>query len=147
MSKNTGQIHGTLPRAPKAFTGKQTVARFTVEVPRGDETKSRDYIDVVAFGKNADDILRWGTAGTEVAVTTTIQSNRFERDGKMVYTQDVVATHIATTAGAKTVAEQAADEEDSSLLKALDDALAAEEAPVAEAAPDKPKRKRAAKKA
>ncbi len=143
MSKNTGQIHGTLPRAPKAFTGKQTVARFTVEVPR-DESKARDYIDVVAFGTQAEDIIRWGAAGTEVAVTTTIQSSRFERDGKMVYTQDVVATHIATTNGAKTVAEQAADE---APAEEPADEPAAEEAPAAEATPEKPKRKRAAKKA
>lgn len=107
MNQNIGTLQGTLPRAPKVFPGKKAnVARFTVAIPR-DDSKSTDYIDVVAFGKQADDIQRWGQPGTEVAVKITLQSSRRGEPGNFTYHQDVVATHVATTAGAKTVAQQA----------------------------------------
>lgn len=129
---NGGTLIGTLPRDPKVFpTSKSKVARLTIEVPRS-TGKSRDFIDVVAFGKQAEDIERWGQAGAEVKVTFSLQSGRFERNGQSVFTQDVVLSQVAFTAGAKTVAEQAAATEE----------VAEEVAPE----PAKPKRRRAAAK-
>ena len=80
-------LMGRLTRDPE---DRQTVVKYTLAVDRFNKDKESDFINCVCFGKTADFAKNYLSKGTKVAVTGHIQTGSYEKDGRKVYTTDVV---------------------------------------------------------
>lgn len=78
---------GRLTRDPE---DRQTVVKYTLAVDRFNKDKEADFINCVCFGKTADFAKNYLSNGTKVAITGHIQTGSYEKDGRKVYTTDVV---------------------------------------------------------
>lgn len=72
------------------------VARYTLAVDRrGTKEKDKaDFISMVSFGKIAEFIEKYVKKGTKLCIRGRIQTGSYEKDGKKIYTTDVVAEDI-----------------------------------------------------
>lgn len=97
---NNVVLVGRLTRDPEVryTSGTQmAVARFTVAVDRpvgAGKERQADFISTVAFGKTAEFIERFFTKGRMIGIQGRIQTGSYEKDGKKVYTTDVVADRV-----------------------------------------------------
>lgn len=69
------------------------VARYTLASDRKyskADDKQTDFINCVAFGKSGEFAEKYLKKGTKILVTGRIQTGSYEKDGKKVYTTDVV---------------------------------------------------------
>ena len=72
------------------------IARYTIAVDRqvarnnGADQQSADFIGCVAFGKQGEFAEKYLHKGTKILVEGRIQTGSYEKDGKRVYTTDVV---------------------------------------------------------
>ena len=90
---------GNLVRDPeKSYTQSgMAITRFTIAVNRfrksegGDDA---DFIRVTAFDKQAELVERYLKKGSKVGVEGRIQTGSYEKDGKKVYTTDVIANRV-----------------------------------------------------
>lgn len=85
--------------------GQMAVAKFTLAVDRmkKDET---DFIRVTVFGKQGENAEKYLSKGKKTAVEGRLQSGSYEKDGKKVYTMDVIADRVEFIEwGEKTVVE------------------------------------------
>ncbi|MBQ9891260.1 MAG: single-stranded DNA-binding protein [Firmicutes bacterium] len=97
---NSVALIGRLTRDPEVRYGAATqtaVARFTIAVDRqrgreGEQTA--DFISIVCFGKTAELVEKYMGKGRLVGVTGRIQTGSYEKDGRKVYTTDVVADRV-----------------------------------------------------
>ena len=105
------------------YTANQTaVTKFTIAVDRFSKDKGADFIRVTVFGRQAENICRYMDKGRMIAVEGSIQTGSYkDRDGKTVYTQDVIANHTEFLGGNSEPREQTARqiEEDASALLGL----------------------------
>ena len=92
-------LTGNLVRDPeKSFTNSNmAVTRFTIAVNRftrkeGGDTA--DFIRVTAFDKQAELVEKYLRKGSKVGVEGRIQTGSYEKDGKKVYTTDVIANRV-----------------------------------------------------
>jgi single-strand DNA-binding protein len=88
---------GRLGRDPELTYGgahKDTaICKFTLAVDR--PTEGTDWIRIIAFGKQAENCNKYLKKGSMVAVDGRIQTGSYDgKDGKKVYTTDVVANRI-----------------------------------------------------
>jgi single-strand DNA-binding protein len=75
-----------------ASTGN-TVTRFTLAVNRSFRKEGQpeaDFIRCVAFGKTGDFVKNYFAKGKKIAVEGTIQTGSYEKEGRTVYTTDVI---------------------------------------------------------
>ncbi|WP_317312318.1 single-stranded DNA-binding protein [Clostridium thermobutyricum] len=84
---------GRLTRDPElrfaAGTGN-AVARFSLAVTRQFKRDEADFINCVAFGKQAETIAQYLTKGSQIAVTGNIRTGSYDaQDGSKRYTTDV----------------------------------------------------------
>lgn len=74
---------------------QMAIGRFSVAVDRKQKEKSADFIPVVAFGNLAELCEKYVGKGNKVAVRGRMRSNSYQnKEGKMVYTIDVIADEI-----------------------------------------------------
>lgn len=79
-------------------TNEKAVGKFTIAINR--ETKNKDgeydadYINCVSFGEQAKALSEYLKKGTKVSVEGHIQTGSYEKDGKKVYTTDIVVEKI-----------------------------------------------------
>ena len=69
------------------------VARYTLASDRKyskADDKQTDFINCVAFGKSGEFAEKYLKKGIKILVTGRIQTGSYEKDGKKVYTTDVV---------------------------------------------------------
>lgn len=91
---------GRLVKAPnfRSNEGKSTsVCDFTLAINRPVKTENRasaDFIRVVAFGKTAELCDRYLDKGMRVGVEGSIRTGSYEKDGRTVYTTDIVADRV-----------------------------------------------------
>lgn len=84
---------GRLTKDPNIYgDDKSKTARFTIAVNRA--KIGADFPNIVAFKKTADIIGQYCKKGTQIIVEGHIQTGSYEKDGKKVYTQDIIADHI-----------------------------------------------------
>lgn len=70
---------------------KQTaIARFTLAVNRYRKDDGADFISCVAFGKTAENLDRYVNKGDKVGIIGHIQTGSYEKDGRKIYTTDVI---------------------------------------------------------
>lgn len=74
------------------FTKDQmAITKFTIAVDRQSKDKGADFIRVTAFGRRAETICRYMDKGRQIAIQGRIQTGSYkDRDGKTVYTQEVI---------------------------------------------------------
>lgn len=101
---NNVTLIGRLARDPSV---RDNVTKFTVAVKR--DKDASDFISCVAFGKTAELLNKYFTKGKPVAITGRILTGSYEKDGRKVYTTDVVADRVEFVPADKTeTAETAA---------------------------------------
>ncbi|MCQ2552829.1 MAG: single-stranded DNA-binding protein [Clostridia bacterium] len=99
---NSVALIGRLTRDPEVrySTGanQTAVARFTIAVDRERTSRegeqSADFISIVCFGKTAELVEKYVAKGRLVGVTGRIQTGSYEKDGRKVYTTDVIADRV-----------------------------------------------------
>jgi len=104
---NSVNLVGRLARDPEVRVNPQTqssVARFTVACDRGGkdrngEDRGADFISCVAFGKTAEFMERYFTKGKLIGLQGRIQTGKYEKDGRTVYTTDVVVDRVEFVGG------------------------------------------------
>ena len=117
-------LTGRLTAKPELnYTQSQmAVTKFTIAVDRFSKDKGADFIRVTVFGKQAENVCRYMDKGRMIAVEGSLQTGSYKgRDGKTVYTQDVIANHTEFLGGNSEPREQTARqiEEDASALFGL----------------------------
>jgi single-strand DNA-binding protein len=106
------------------YTANQTaVTKFTIAVDRQAKDGGADFIRVTVFGKQAENVCRYMDKGRMIAVEGSLQTGSYKgRDGKTVYTTDIIANHTEFLGGnSEPAREQTARqiEEDASALLGL----------------------------
>lgn len=106
---NNVVLIGRLTREPELRylpTGNNTaVARFTIAIDRQlsrdkkaelekKNQPTADFINIIAWGKQAENCNNYLAKGRLVAVSGRIQTGSYEKDGRRVYTTDVVAERV-----------------------------------------------------
>lgn len=96
---NIVNLIGNLTRDPdvRYTTGanQTAVARFSIAVNDGYGDKKRvDYPNIVVFGKQAENCQKYLHKGSKVAITGRIQTGSYEKDGRKIYTTDVIANSV-----------------------------------------------------
>ena len=89
---------GRLTRDPElrfaAGTGN-AVTRFSVAVTRQFKRDEADFINCVAFGKQAETIAQYLTKGSQIAITGNIRTGSYDaQDGSKRYTTDVAVENF-----------------------------------------------------
>jgi len=95
-------LTGRLTAKPELnYTQSQmAVTKFTIAVDRFSKDKGADFIRVTVFGKQAENVCRYMDKGRMIAVEGSLQTGSYKgRDGKTVYTQDVIANHTEFIGG------------------------------------------------
>ncbi len=95
-------LMGRLTRDPEVRYGgsdnSRAIARFAIAVDRrykdANGNYPTDFINLVAFGKTGEFVEKYVTKGTKVVVEGEIQNNNYEKDGKMVYQDQIVVNQI-----------------------------------------------------
>ena len=94
-------LMGRLTRDPEVrysqtANGAFATARFKLAVDRRYKTEDQtaDFIDCVAFGKTGEFLEKYGKKGTKFLVEGRIQTGSYEKDGKKIYTTDVVVEQV-----------------------------------------------------
>ena len=86
------------------------VANFTLAVDRNLSKDKKeeavrkgqptaDFINITAWGKTAELVNNYLNKGSQVAVQGRIQTGRYEKDGQMIYTTDVIAERVEFLGG------------------------------------------------
>ena len=97
---NSVQLIGRLTRDPEVrYTdGGASIARFSLAVDRRFKQENgadADFINIVAFGKTAEFIEKYFHKGMKIALNGRIQTGNYtDKDGKKVYTTDIVAENV-----------------------------------------------------
>lgn len=97
---NSVQLIGRLTRDPEVrYTDSgASIARFSLAVDRRFKQENgadADFINIVAFGKTAEFIEKYFHKGMKIALNGRIQTGSYtDKDGKKVYTTDIVAENV-----------------------------------------------------
>lgn len=87
-------LMGRLTRDPKTNEAR-SVASFTVAVDRFGKDGGADFINCKAFGKTIDIVMDHLHKGKPVLIVGKIQTGSYEgRDGKTVYTTDIICDRV-----------------------------------------------------
>ena len=71
-----------------------SVVRFTLAVDRRKKDDGTDFISCVAYGKVAELLERYVRKGQKIGLVGHIQTGKYEKDGKTVYTTDVIMDEL-----------------------------------------------------
>lgn len=93
---------GRLTRDPDLrYTGEGTaIARFTLAINRPTKDNKADFIQIMAFGKQAENVAAYLKKGNQCAVNGSIRTGSYvNKDGQKVYTTDVYANNVEFLGG------------------------------------------------
>lgn len=89
---NLVELLGRYTKDPEVrYSGDLAIARNTIAVADGKD--KTNFINTVAFGKNAEFEEKYCKKGMLIAVSGKIQTGSYEKDGKKVYTFEVVVAN------------------------------------------------------
>ena len=98
---NSVSLIGRLTRDPEVRYGAATqtaVARFSIAIDRGKDRdgndRGADFPTIVCFGKTAELVEKYLGKGRLVGITGRIQTGSYEKDGRKVYTTEVLADRV-----------------------------------------------------
>lgn len=100
---NTVNLIGRLVRENELRYSAQgtAVLKNTVAVNRKFKKDESDFINLLAFGKTAELLANHLNKGDLVGIEGHIQTGSYEKDGRKVYTFEVVADNITFISGKK----------------------------------------------
>jgi single-strand DNA-binding protein len=100
---NTTNLIGRLTRENEIRYSQSgtAVLRNTVAVNRKFKRDEADFINILAFSKGAELIANHFNKGDEIAIEGHIQTGSYEKDGRKIYTTEVVVDNITFTNGKK----------------------------------------------
>lgn len=109
---NSVELIGRLTKDPEvkysAGQNQTAVCRFTLAVQR-EGREGADFIRCVAFGKSAENLAKYKKKGAQIAILGRIQTGSYEdRDGRTVYTTDIIADRVEYIGGRADAAPAAA---------------------------------------
>ena len=92
-------LTGNLARDPETTYPRENmvVTKFTIAVnrmSRKEGADTADFIRVTAFDKQAELVGKYLRKGSKVGIEGRIQTGSYEKDGKTVYTTDVLANRV-----------------------------------------------------
>ena len=70
------------------------VVRFTLAVRRKGKDAGADFIPCIAYGKTAEIMDKYVSKGHKVGVSGHIQSGSYEKNGRKIYTLDVIVDEM-----------------------------------------------------
>ena len=96
---NSVILIGNLTRDPELrySTGanQTAICRFSIAVNDGyGDNERTSFINIVVFGKQAENCDRYLAKGRKVAVNGRLQTGSYEKNGQKIYTTDVVADRV-----------------------------------------------------
>ena len=98
---NHVSLIGRLTKDPEVRYGasnQTAVARFSIAIDRGKDKNGNsagtDYPSIVCFGKTAELVEKYIGKGRLVGITGRIQTGSYEKDGRKIYTTEVVADRV-----------------------------------------------------
>lgn len=100
MAMNSVNIIGRIARDPEIRYSSQQVAfgRLSVAIDRGKDKNGQDrgadFPSVTVFGKTAEIVERYAFKGQLIAVSGRIQTGKYEKDGRTIYTTDIAADRV-----------------------------------------------------
>ncbi len=105
--------------------GDLSVARYTLAVDRRGKKDEADFISCVCFGKTADFAGRYLCKGMKIAVEGRIQTGSYEKDGRKIYTTDVVVEnhYFCESKKAEKKEEQEEDDDFMSIPAGIEDEM------------------------
>lgn len=75
------------------------IAKFSLAISRNDKDKNTDYPNITCFGKTAEIVEKYAAKGKQIGINGRIQTGSYEKDGKKVYTTDVIAERVELLGG------------------------------------------------
>jgi single-strand DNA-binding protein len=106
---NSVMLMGRFTKEIELREAKTPFAIFTIAVDRRySKEKESDFINCKAFGKTAENMAKFFTKGDLVVVEGRIQTGSYEKEGKKVYTTDVIVDNFNFTASKKKAVEETA---------------------------------------
>lgn len=98
---NIVTLIGRLTKDPEVrYTSSQmAVCTVTLAIDRPTKEKATDFPRVVVFGKQAENLATYMKKGRMIAVSGSIQTGSYEKDGEKVFTTDVVANRVEFLSG------------------------------------------------
>ena len=103
-------LMGRLTKDPEVKTGEKPVARFTLAIDRKYNTSETDYPSIVAFGKTAEFVGKYLHKGMKVVIEGRLQTGSYEKDGRKIYTTDVIAESVEFAESKKTEPQETGEE-------------------------------------
>ena len=103
------------------YTPSQTaMCKFTLAVSRAKE--GADFIRIIVWDKQAENCNRYLSKGRQVAIQGRIQTGSYKgKDGKTVYTTDVIADRVKFLGGEKPAEKPVIDTDYPERFNAVDD--------------------------
>ena len=68
------------------------IASFTLAINRIKE--GTDFIPIKVFGKQAENCEKYLSKGSQVAIDGRMQTGKYEKDGKTLYTTEIIANRV-----------------------------------------------------
>ena len=97
---NTVSLIGRLTKDPEiAYTkgDAKAVTKFTLAVNRKFNRDQADFIRVICWQKLAEIVAEYCVKGSQVGVVGRIETGQYEKDGRTVYTTEVIADEVEFT--------------------------------------------------
>ena len=98
---NSVNLIGRLTKDPEVRYGaasQTAVAKFSIAIDRPKdktgESKGTDYPSIVCFGKTAELVEKYLAKGRLVGIQGSIQTGSYEKDGRRIYTTEVLAEKV-----------------------------------------------------
>ena len=98
---NSVILIGRLTKKPELeyTAGNTPVTKFTIAVDRDKKDDDTDFIRITVFGRQAENVCRFMDKGRQISVMGRIQTGSYQKDGKTVYTTDVIANRVEFLSG------------------------------------------------
>lgn len=100
----------------------KAIANFTIAIDRqytnSQGEKETDFINIVTFQKQAENVKKYVSKGSQVAVDGRIQTRNYEdKDGKRIYVTEVIADRVQFLDTKSVKEEKSLDDEVESSVK------------------------------
>ena len=108
------------PELRETQAGK-SVCRFTLAVDRLKKDDGADFISCTAWGKTAENLCKYLGKGAKIAVAGRIQTGSYEKDGRKIYTTDIIVNELEFLEGKKKDQDEQGEQEDDFVDVTVDD--------------------------
>lgn len=117
---NMNSVHfvGRLTKDPQLKTssaGEVPYCRFSIAIDRGKDKNGNslgvDYPGIIVFGKAAENLCRFCGKGQLLSIEGRFRTNRYEKDGKTYYSEDIYAHRLQFLSKSKSAEKSEAEHE------------------------------------